>query len=244
MPEAPREAATEKPRKIEAAFFDVDNTLVRGATTFLFGKVALDSGAIKRWELWRFAWHQFIFIWRGERNRNLHDLRDRVLELSEGHTAQQMLEILDQLWDKELKYRLWPETVAEVKRHLAEGREVWLLTASPKELGELIAQRLGATGALGTIVEVKDGVLTGALVGKPLHGIVKRKAAKALAKERRISLKRSWAYSDSQNDLPLLTAVGNPVAVNPDKVLKRHAKAANWPIMEFKRSDLKQNQVN
>ena len=119
---------------------------------------------------------------------------------------------------------------------------MWLLTASPRELGELIAQRLGATGALGTVVEVENGILTGALVGKPLHGVVKRKAAKKLAKERGISLKRSWAYSDSQNDLPLLTAVGNPIAVNPDKVLKRHALAADWPIMEFKKRDLKQNQ--
>ena len=242
MPKAERTSDNAKPRKIEAAFFDVDNTLVRGATTFLFGKVALDSGAIKRWELWRFAWHQFIFIWRGERNRSLHDLRDRVLELSAGHSAKQMLEILDLLWDKELKYRIWPEAVAEVRRHLAEGREVWLLTASPKELGDLIASKLGATGALGTLVEVENGVLTGRLVGKPLHGVVKRKAAKSLAKERGISLKRSWAYSDSQNDLPLLTCVGNPVAVNPDKVLKRHAVAADWPIMEFKKRDLKQNQ--
>jgi len=242
MPKAAQDAELEKPSKIEAAFFDVDNTLVRGATTFLFGKVALDAGAIKRWELWRFAWHQFIFIWRGERNRSLHDLRDRVLELSAGHSAKQMLEILDLLWDKELKYRIWPETAAEVRRHLAEGREVWLLTASPQELGDLIAARLGATGALGTLVEVQDGLLTGKLVGKPLHGVLKRKAAKELAKQRGISLKKSWAYSDSQNDLPLLTAVGHPIAVNPDKLLKRHATAANWPIMEFKKRDLKQNQ--
>jgi HAD superfamily hydrolase (TIGR01490 family) len=153
-----------------------------------------------------------------------------------------MLEILDLLWDKELKYRIWPEAAAEVRRHLAEGREVWLLTASPQELGDLIATRLGATGALGTLVEVQDGLLTGKLVGKPLHGVLKRKAAKELAKQRGISLKKSWAYSDSQNDLPLLTAVGHPIAVNPDKLLKRHATAANWPIMEFKKRDLKQNQ--
>jgi HAD superfamily hydrolase (TIGR01490 family) len=114
-----------------------------------------------------------------------------------------------------------------------------LITAAPQELGQLIADDLGATGALGTIVGHKDGVLTGELVGDPLHGQAKRKAARKLAKERNISLKRSFAYSDSVNDLPLLTLVGNPIVVNPDKVLKRYADAAGWDILRFKRKDLR-----
>jgi hypothetical protein len=94
------------------------------------------------------------------------------------------------------------------------------------EIAEVIAHRLGLTGGLGTLVERKDGILTGKLVGKPLHGKAKYKAMKHLAQERNISLKRSYAYSDSHNDLPMLTHVGHPVAINPDKILKTHAEAA------------------
>ena len=88
-------------------------------------------------------------------------------------------------------------------------------------------------------MEQKDGVLTGNLVGRPLHGKDKYRAIKALAKERNISLKRSYAYSDSQNDLPMLTRVGHPVAVNPDNMLKRYAVAAGWLILDFKKRELR-----
>ena len=133
------------------------------------------------------------------------------------------------------------KTVAAVKDHLAQGHEVWLITAAPVELAELIAKDLGATGALGTVVGRNNGVLTGELVGEALHGKAKRNAAKKLAVERGISLSRSWAYSDSVNDLPLLTLVKHAVAVNPDKALTRYAEAANWDILRFKKRDLKRS---
>ena len=92
------------------------------------------------------------------------------------------------------------------------------------------------------MVEVnKDGILTGKLIGQTLHGKAKRKAVKALAEERNISLKRSFAYSDSVNDLPMLTAVGNPTAINPDVALRYYAKEAAWPILDFKKRELRAN---
>ena len=104
---------------------------------------------------------------------------------------------------------------------------------------QAIADDLGATGALGTIVGHDGNVLTGELVGAPLHGKAKRRAIKALAKERGISLRKSWAYSDSVNDLPMLSAVGNQVAVNPDQQLRRYAVAAGWEILRQRRRELK-----
>jgi HAD superfamily hydrolase (TIGR01490 family) len=237
---APKKSpAKAKPSKIEAAFFDVDNTLVRGSTSILFGKVAFTGGAIKRRDIWRFGLEQLIFIRRGEKNHRLANLQDRALSLTKGHSAQELLDIMDDVYEQEIRPRLWPETCQALKDHIAAGREVWLITAAPKEMGELLAKKLGATGALGTIVGIENGVLTGELVGDPLHGQAKRKAAKALARERNISLKRSFAYSDSHNDLPLLSLVGHPVAVNPDKILKRHALAADWEILKFKKRELK-----
>lgn len=228
----------EKVRKIEAAFFDVDNTLVRGSTSILFGKVAFAGGTIKRRDIWRFMFEQMMFIRRGERNDKMADFKDRALALTKGHSVEELRGLVEQVYESEIRPRLWPEMVDTLKHHLSEGREVWLITAAPVELAQAIAKDLGATGALGTVVGHKDGLLTGELVGDPLHGQAKRAAAKALAKERHISLKRSWAYSDSQNDLPLLTLVGNPVAVNPDPILTRHSTAAGWPILRFKRRDL------
>lgn len=228
-----------KPPKIEAAFFDVDNTLVCGSTSILFGKVAFTGGAIKRRDIWRFAYEQIMFIRRGEKNSKMADFKDRALSITKGHPVAELMGIMPKVYEKEIKPRLWPGTVRAVKEHLALGHEVWLITAAPQELAQQIADDLGATGTLGTIVGQKDGVLTGELVGDPLHGQAKRKAAKKLAKERNISLKRSYAYSDSVNDLPLLTLVGNPVVVNPDKPLKRYADAAGWEILRFKRRELK-----
>ena len=227
--------------KIEAAFFDVDNTLVRGSTSILFGKVAFTGGTIKRRDIWRFMFEQMMFIRRGENNEKMADFKDRALSLTKGHSVEELLSLMDVVYKNEIQPRLWPETVAAAKEHLAAGREVWLLTAAPVELAEAIARDIGATGALGTIVGHKDGMLTGELIGEPLHGKAKRKAAEKLAKDRGISLKRSWAYSDSYNDLPLLSSVGHAVAVNPDKILARHAEAAGWEILKFKKRDLRKN---
>lgn len=235
MPEA------DKKPKIEAAFFDVDNTLVRGSTSILFGKVAFTGGTIKRRDIWRFMFEQMMFIRRGENNEKMADFKDRALSLTKGHSVEELLSLMDVVYKNEIQPRLWPETVAAAKEHLAAGREVWLLTAAPVELAEAIARDIGATGALGTIVGHKDGVLTGELIGEPLHGKAKRKAAEKLAKDRGISLKRSWAYSDSYNDLPLLSSVGHPVAVNPDKILTRHAEAAGWETLRFKKRDLRKS---
>jgi HAD superfamily hydrolase (TIGR01490 family) len=234
-------SAKKEQSKLAAAFFDVDNTILRGSSSFLFGKSAFERKFFSRKDFWRFAWHQFVFIWKGENNTKLSALKDRALSLVEGQRVSDLQELVDEVYEKHIKLKLWPETVRLAKDHIKQGREVWLVTAAPQELGDVIAHELGLTGALGTKVERKNGILTGKLVGKPIHGAEKRKALKTLAKDRNLSLKRSYAYSDSQNDLPMLTAVGHPVAVNPDKILTRYAKAADWPIYDFKKRELKAN---
>lgn len=230
-----------KPAKIEAAFFDVDNTLIRGSSSFLFGKAAFRKNFFSRRDFWNFAWHQARFIARGETAKTLSDIKDRALGLIAGHRVEELADMTEMVYDDYISPKLWPEAVRIAKQHIAEGREVWLVTATPIEIAEIMAKKLGLTGGLGTIVERKDGILTGRLVGKPLHGKAKAKAIRALAKERNISLKRSYAYSDSHNDLPMLTRVGHAVAVNPDKILTKHAKAAGWKILDFKKRELRAN---
>ena len=228
-----------KPQKKVAAFFDVDNTLVCGSTSILFGKVAFTGGSIKRRDIWRFMWEHVMFIRRGEKNSKMADIKDRALMLTKGHSIEELQGLIDQVYRDEIKPRLWPRSIERLKHHLEQGHEVWLVTAAPVELAQAIADDLGATGALGTIVGHDGNVLTGELVGAPLHGKAKRRAIKALAKERGISLRKSWAYSDSVNDLPMLSAVGNQVAVNPDQQLRRYAVAAGWEILRQRRRELK-----
>ena len=228
-----------KPQKKVAAFFDVDNTLVCGSTSILFGKVAFTGGSIKRRDIWRFMWEHVMYMRRGEKNSKMADFKDRALMLTKGHSVEELQGLIDQVYRDEIKPRLWPRSLERLKHHLEQGHEVWLVSAAPVELAQAIADDLCATGALGTIVGHDGNVLTGELVGAPLHGKAKRRAIKALAKERGISLRKSWAYSDSVNDLPMLSAVGNQVAVNPDQPLRRYAVAAGWEILRQRRRELK-----
>ena len=228
-----------KPQKKVAAFFDVDNTLVCGSTSILFGKVAFTGGSIKRRDIWRFMWEHVMYMRRGEKTSKMADFKDRALMLTKGHSVEELQGLIDQVYRDEIKPRLWPRSIERLKHHLEQGHEVWLVSAAPVELAQAIADDLGATGALGTIVGHDGNVLTGELVGAPLHGKAKRRAIKALAKERGISLRKSWAYSDSVTDLPMLSAVGNQVAVNPDQQLRRYAVAAGWEILRQRRRELR-----
>ncbi|MSZ22753.1 MAG: HAD-IB family hydrolase [Actinobacteria bacterium] len=216
--------------------------MLRGSSSFLFGKAAFKKGFFKRKDFWRMAWEQARFISRGEKLNSLDVIKDKALSLVAGHRAVDLTDLTDLVYNDYISPKLWPETVRIAQEHMKAGREVWLVTATPKEIAEVIAHRLGLTGGLGTLVEVgADGVLTGKLVGQTLHGKAKRKAVKALALERNISLKRSYAYSDSVNDLPMLNAVGNPHCVNPDVALRYYAKEASWPILDFKKRELRAN---
>ena len=118
--------------------------------------------------------------------------------------------------------------------HLDAGQQVWLVTATPYDLAAIIARRLGLTGALGTIAESTDGVFTGRLVGDILHGAGKAHAVRALAAREGLNLKRCTAYSDSVNDVPMLSLVGTAVAVNPDSELREVARERGWEIKDFR----------
>ena len=120
--------------------------------------------------------------------------------------------------------RIWAGTRALAQMHLDAGQRVWLVTATPVELALIIARRLGLTGALGTVAESVDGHYTGRLVGEILHGPAKAHAVRALAVREGLDLRRCTAYSDSVNDVPMLSAVGTAVAVNPDAELRDIAK--------------------
>jgi len=231
MPEAP---TTSNPSaRPVIAFFDVDNTLMHGTSVFHVGREAWARGIIGWRDILLFGWHQRRFIKVGENHEHMGTAKERALGLIAGHTQEQIEELAQSIWEHRIRPRLWPETVALAHEHIAKGHQVWLVSATPVEVGELIAHKLGLTGALGTRVEAVDGVYTGRLVGQVLHAEHKAEAARELAERMGADLAASWAYSDSRNDIPLLELVGNRVAVNPDAGLARYAAEKGWPIMKL-----------
>lgn len=236
MPEAAPPPPSDSPI---VAFFDVDNTLMRGASVYYVGREAFRRGLISWRDIAVFAWHQFRFLAVGENREHLANAKERALGLVGGHSEAGLIELANDIYDRDFAPKLWPETVALTREHLAKGHEVWLITATPQLVAEVIAERLGLTGALGTKVEALDGVFTGVLDGHVLHGDEKAAVALEFARAKGADLAECWAYSDSSNDIPLLTMVGNRVVVNPDARLLAHAEAQGWDILPLKRSSIR-----
>ncbi|RFA16846.1 hypothetical protein B7R21_01680 [Subtercola boreus] len=222
-------------RRPAIAFFDIDNTLVRGATVYFVGFGAWRLRLLNVRDVATFAWQQARFISVGENMRHTESMKTRTLQMLSGHTEDELLRLGEDVYDRQIAARLWPDVVAKAHEHLEQGDQVWLVSATGEIVAQVIARRLGLTGALGTRFEAADGVFTGRLDGEMLHGGAKAEAARSLAAENGVDLEDCWAYSDSANDLPLLGMVGHPVAVNPDDRLRVEASTRGWPVIDLTR---------
>ena len=217
-----------------AAFFDVDNTVLRGASVFHLAKGLWKRGFFTGRDIAAMLWKQVHFALIGENLAHVAKIRDQALTFVAGHTVAEIERIGEEVYDEVMAYKILPGTRALAQSHLESGHDVWLVTASPVEVATVIASRLGLTGALGTVAESVDGVYTGRLVGDPLHGASKAVAVEALADQRGYELELCSAYSDSANDIPMLSLVGHPCAVNPDSTLLHHARANGWQVRDFR----------
>ena len=218
-----------------AAFFDVDNTVMQGASIFHLARGLHRRKFFSTQEILGAAWKQAYFRVVGvEDPEHVADARNSALSFIAGHTVAELEELGEEIFDEAMAHRIWPGTRALAQMHLDQGQRVWLVTAAPIEIASIIARRLGLTGALGTVSEHVDGVYTGRLVGDMLHGPAKAEAVKALAEREGLDLSRCSAYSDSYNDLPLLSLVGDPCVINPDARLRAHAKAHGWRIRDYR----------
>jgi HAD superfamily hydrolase (TIGR01490 family) len=221
-----------------AAFFDVDNTIMRGASIFHLAVGLARRNYFSGREVWGFGVKQLRFVLSGSENlEDMASATSAALSFVEGRRVDELLALGEEIFDDSMVDKLIPGSLALAQGHLDAGEEVWLVTATPVEVARLLARRLGLTGALGTVSEIEDGAYTGRLIGPPLHGLAKAEAVRALAEREGLDLSQCWAYSDSANDIPMLTAVGNPVAVNPDATLRAHARDNNWRIRDFSRRE-------
>ncbi len=218
------------------AFFDVDNTITRGSTLYFLGKGMYNRGFFTKRDIGAWVLANIRFRMTGtEKSEVISRFQKAATDFIGGHDVKEIRIIGEQIYSEFVSPSIWQGTIELAKEHLSSGNEVWLVTASPEDFANLIAERLGFTGAIGTKAEIKDGKYTGNLNGKLLHGKEKAIAITELTKARGINLHDCFAYSDSHNDLPLLSAVGHPRAINPDAKLRIIAFAQSWPVHDFRR---------
>ncbi|MGH3431501.1 MAG: HAD family hydrolase [Thermocrispum sp.] len=228
-------ALTTPPDPGAAAFFDVDNTLMQGASIFHLARGLHRRKFFRTADIARAAWQQAYFRVLGvEDPEHVASARETALSFIAGHSVAELESLGEEIFDEAMAHRIWPGTRALAQMHLDRGQRVWLVTAAPVEIARIIAARLGLTGALGTVAEHHDGVYTGRLVGDLLHGPAKAEAVRALAAAEGIDLARCSAYSDSYNDLPLLSMVAEPCAINPDARLRDYARNHGWRVRDYR----------
>ncbi|AWB93555.1 HAD family hydrolase [Aeromicrobium chenweiae] len=228
-------ALSTAPDLTAAAFFDVDNTVMQGASLFHFARGLHRREFFTTRDILSAAWHQIYFrVVGSEDPEHIDKARASALAFIAGHSVSELEEIGEEIFDERMAARIWPGTRALAQWHLDRGQRVWLVTAAPIEIATVIARRLGLTGALGTVSEHVDGIYTGRLVGEMLHGEGKAVAVRDIAEREGLALDRCYAYSDSSNDLPMLSLVGHPCAINPDATLRSHAKANGWRVRDYR----------
>jgi HAD superfamily hydrolase (TIGR01490 family) len=226
--------AVRHPGERGAAFFDLDRTLMAGSSAYQFGRAAYKSHLISRRELARDAWENLLFRLRGSTDASADALRSRVSTLLSGVRVRDLQRLAPDVLAGVLP-RLYPKMLAIAYEHQDAGRPIFICTAASQEMAELMAIVLTFDGAVGSVSEVRDGAYTGRPGGPFTYREGKAEAIRDLAAREDIDLAASWAYSDSESDLPMLRAVGHPVAVNPDGPLARVAREEGWEILRFER---------
>jgi HAD superfamily hydrolase (TIGR01490 family) len=220
----------------EAAFFDLDKTLLPGSSLFPIAREMFRRRVITAADLVRFASDQLAFIVFGTEDQGRIDrAREGALEGTKGRSREDVLDIGRGIVRRELLPRMYPQAVELIARHQRLGRKVYVSSSSPEDLLLLLGEDMGLDGVIGTRAKVDAGGLyTGELDGDLCHREEKARRVAEVAKEQDIDLAQSYAYSDSLNDLPLLELVGNPVATNPDRSLFALARRRGWPVLDFR----------
>jgi HAD superfamily hydrolase (TIGR01490 family) len=234
LPPPPGGGALRRPEEKGAAFFDLDRTLMAGSSAFQFGRAAYKAGLVTRRQLATDAWENVLFRLRGSTDSGADALRERIGRMLEGVRVRELQRLAPDVLAGVLP-RLYPQMLGIAYEHQDAGRPIFICTAASQEMAELVAIVLTFDGAVGSVSEVVDGHYTGRAGGPFTYREGKAEAIRDLAGREGIDLAESWAYSDSESDLPMLRLVGHPVAVNPDTELGRVARAEGWEVLRFER---------
>jgi len=229
----PQPASGDAPRA--AAFFDLDKTLMAGSSGMQFARVAARQGVVSRAQLASWAVEHLRYRLRGTTDERTADVLRVAREVIAGVPAIKVARMGPEVM-ADILPRVYPQMLAEVHAHQDAGRPAFIVSAAGNEIVESLARVLGMEGGIGTSYEVDPaGNFTGRFEGPFVYGPGKVEAMESFAASHGIDLTASYAYSDSVSDLPMLRAVGNPVAVNPDPPLAAIAKEEGWQVLRFER---------
>jgi len=220
-------------RDTQAAFFDLDKTVIAKAAMLAFGPHLQRAGLLDRWLVLRGLWAQIVFRYLGADERRMEKMRETALRICVGWEQERISTLVDDLLTEVIDPLVYLEALELIDSHRDAGRRVYLVSASPEEIVRPLARHLGVDDAIATRARVDaDGRYTGE-VDFYSAGANKVVAIEEEAERHGLDLGSSFAYSDSVTDLPLLEAVGHPVAVNPDRALQRMAEERGWEIRTF-----------
>jgi HAD superfamily hydrolase (TIGR01490 family) len=215
-----------------AAFFDLDRTLIRRSSALALAGSFRARGLISRTHLVKAAFWQLLFVARGASAEAVRNAAENGMRILDGFSVEEMRELVGEAMEPVLRPLVYAEPLHLVQEHRSRGERVYIVSATLQEIVDHMAADLGFDGAVGSTCEVVDGVYTGRVL-RAAHGESKAELVRELAAAETLDLDASTAYSDSHTDLPFLEAVGNPVAANPDRQLRRIARERGWPILEF-----------
>jgi HAD superfamily hydrolase (TIGR01490 family) len=215
-----------------AAFFDLDKTLIEGSSALHFGRAAYRQGMMSRRQLAKDVWANIRFRLQGSTDEGIDALRQRVLDSIAGQRVVDLARLGPHVLAGVLPL-VYDEMLQEAYAHQDAGRAVYIVTAASQEMADSLARVLVFDGGIGFRSEVQDGVYTGRAAGPFTYREGKAAAIRELAEREGIDLSESYGYSDSESDLPMLRAVGHPVAVNPDATLAGIARERGWRVMRF-----------
>jgi HAD superfamily hydrolase (TIGR01490 family) len=217
-----------------AAFFDLDKTVIAKSSTLAFGRQFYKGGLVNRRAVLKSSFAQFVFLLQGADEESMERMRDYLQVLCVGWPVEQVTAIVAETLHDLIDPMVYAEAVTLFDQHHAAGRDVVIVSSSGEEVVGPIGAMLGVDHVIATRMVVAGGRYTGE-IDFYAYGEGKAAAMRELAARHGYDLAQSWAYSDSITDRPMLELVGNPVAVNPDKGLRRHAAAQGWRLREFQR---------
>jgi HAD superfamily hydrolase (TIGR01490 family) len=220
---------------MEAAFFDLDKTVIAKASMMAFGRPFYRAGLLSRRAILRGLWAQLIYLHLGASEEKLARIRESVLALTKGWDQRRIQQIVAETLDDIVEPITFVEALELIDEHRAAGRRVYIISASPAEIVEPLGRFLGADESLASHARVgEDGRYTGEM-DTYAYGPYKADLIREVAARDGVDLSQSYAYSDSYTDLPMLESVGHPVVVNPDKILLKVARERDWEVLEFVR---------
>jgi HAD superfamily hydrolase (TIGR01490 family) len=219
---------------MEAAFFDLDKTIISRSSSLALSRPMYRAGMVTRGQLVRGAYAQLVYALVGADERKMERLKDGMLQLTKGWDRHEVERLVREVLIEVIDPYVYQEALDLMALHRAEGRQIYIVSSSPEEVVRPLAGHFGVSGVIATRARIVDRRYTGELEFYA-YGEAKADAVRSLAERIGIDLAGSYAYTDSITDLPMLEAIGHPVAVNPDRDLRREAETRGWDIRDFRR---------